>query len=81
MGRAVSLLRRTLPAPRLDKLRLPTLVIVGALDTPYIVAAADYMADHIPGAQKVVIPNTAHLPSMEHPAQFNQIISAFLNRL
>jgi pimeloyl-ACP methyl ester carboxylesterase len=68
-------------APRLGELKLPTLVIVGGLDTPYLIAAADHMAEHIAGAQKVVIPNTAHLPSMEHPAQFNQMVSDFLNRL
>ena len=29
-------------------------------------------------AQKIIIPNTAHLPNMEKPEQFNQIVLEFL---
>jgi pimeloyl-ACP methyl ester carboxylesterase len=65
-------------AERLGELNLPVLVIVGALDTPYILAAADYMTQRVKNAQKVVIENTAHLPSMEHPAEFNHLLAAFL---
>jgi pimeloyl-ACP methyl ester carboxylesterase len=66
---------------RLAELQIPVLVIVGALDTPYILAAADYMVAHIANCRKVVIENTAHLPSLEHPDEFNRILSAFLNSL
>ncbi|MCB9452994.1 MAG: alpha/beta hydrolase [Anaerolineaceae bacterium] len=63
---------------RLHEIMLPVLVIVGVHDTPYILAAADYMVEHLPVAQKVVIEDAAHLPNMEHPAQFQQIVTAVL---
>jgi len=63
---------------RLSEIALPTQIIIGALDQAVMQRAAKLMAAHIPNAQKVVIANTAHLPSMEEPAQFNQIILDFL---
>src|SRR5450631_423007 len=39
----------------LPNIRVPSLVVVGADDTPFL-AASDYMAAKIPGAKKVVIP-------------------------
>lgn len=68
-------------AERLAELKLPTLVIVGDLDTDYIQAAADHMAAQIAGARKVVISPAAHLPNMEHPTVFNQHILDFLTGL
>jgi 3-oxoadipate enol-lactonase len=59
----------------------PVLVIVGANDTPYSLAAADHMAKHIKLARKVVIDDAGHLPNMEHPQQFHTIVSQFLDNL
>jgi pimeloyl-ACP methyl ester carboxylesterase len=66
-------------AERLHEVKLPVLAIVGAYDTPYVLAAADYMVEHIPSAQKAIIQNAAHLPNMEHPAEFQHIVSTFLS--
>jgi pimeloyl-ACP methyl ester carboxylesterase len=66
---------------RLDEIRVPTLVIVGDLDTPKTLAAADLLAEKISGARKVVINGTAHLPNMEKPQEFNRHVLAFLNSL
>lgn len=66
---------------RLGELKLPTLVIVGDLDTDYIQAAADYMVGHIAGARKVVISPAAHVPNLEHPAEFNAAVADFLKGL
>lgn len=68
-------------AKRLDELKLPTLIIYGDLDTPYILAAGKYMAQHIQGAQEVVMPGAAHLPSMEQPQVLNDIVLSFLAQL
>lgn len=66
-------------ATRLDEVSCPTLVIVGDRDFPDIVWGADYLAKNIAGAgDPVVIPNTAHLPSMEEPAIFNAAVLGFL---
>ena len=65
-------------AKRLDTLRIPVLAIVGAHDLPYLLAAADYMAQHIPSARKVLMPDAAHLPNMDQPAEFRRIVETFL---
>lgn len=64
---------------RLDEIRVPTLVIVGDFDTARTQATADYLATHIAGAQKVVMPGTAHLPNMEQPGLFNGYVLNFLD--
>lgn len=66
---------------RLEQVTAPTLLIVGDRDVPDILHAVDVLAARIPNAKKVVMPNTAHLPNMEQPDEFNQILSDFLNSL
>ncbi len=68
-------------ALRIHELKLPVLIVYGDLDTTYIVAAADFMATHIAGAKKVLMPGTAHVPNMERPAEFNQQVLNFLQTL
>lgn len=65
---------------RLGELHVPLLALVGDMDAPDIVAAASLMVEQIAGAQQAVIAGAAHLPNMEHPAQFNQIVGQFLRR-
>ena len=65
----------------LNQLHAPVLVIVGAYDTPYMLAAADYMAEKIPSAQKVMIEDAAHLPNMDQPDEFRRVVTAFLDSL
>ena len=65
-------------ATRLQEIRMPTLIIAGALDDPEILRAADWMASKIKGAQKVVIPNGAHVQNMENPQMFNRAVLSFL---
>lgn len=64
---------------RLDELVAPTLVIVGDQDYDLNLTAADLLTDSISGAQKIIMANTAHLPSLEQPAEFNRIVLNFLN--
>jgi pimeloyl-ACP methyl ester carboxylesterase len=66
---------------RLGEIQVPTLVLVGEYDVPDKLASANLLARGISGAQKVVIPGAAHLPSMEQPEQFNQLVLAFLQGL
>lgn len=64
---------------RLGEISVPTLVIAGELDQPDMLAMARIMAEGIPNARLVTIPETAHLPSMERPAEFNRIVREFLS--
>jgi pimeloyl-ACP methyl ester carboxylesterase len=66
---------------RLSELKIPVLIVVGEHDTPYILAAADHMVERIPSAQKVTIQDAAHLPNMDHPEKFQEIVTSFLESL
>jgi len=65
-------------ATRLSEITAPTLVIVGDKDLEPIRETADLLASSIAGAHKVVIQDAAHLPNLEHPAEFNRIVLDFL---
>lgn len=66
---------------RLDTIHVPTLIMAGALDDPAVLCAADTLADGIKGAQKYILSDTAHVPSMEKTAEFTQVVLSFLDRL
>jgi pimeloyl-ACP methyl ester carboxylesterase len=61
----------------LDKIAVPTLVLVGADDTHFL-AAADYMARKIPGAMRVTIPDAGHASNLHQPDAFNRAVADFL---
>jgi 3-oxoadipate enol-lactonase len=63
---------------RLSQIAVPTLVILGEFDAPN---PLEQLTAEIPGAKKIVIPETAHHPFMEKPAEFNQIVLDFLESL
>jgi pimeloyl-ACP methyl ester carboxylesterase len=67
-------------AERLGEIKIPVLVVYGDRDSAYIQKAAEHMEHYIQGAKKVLMPNTAHLPNMERPAEFNQIVLDFLQK-
>jgi pimeloyl-ACP methyl ester carboxylesterase len=68
-------------ASRLGEINVPALILYGDLDDPNIIRAAGFMAQHIPGAQKSLIPGTAHFPNMEQPERFNHLVLDFLSDL
>ena len=64
----------------LPTIKVPSLVVVGADDKPFL-AASDYMAAKIPGAEKVMIPAAGHAANIDQPTAFNEGVLAFLDRL
>jgi pimeloyl-ACP methyl ester carboxylesterase len=64
---------------RLSEISIPTLILVGSLDHPEILRAADLLVNKISGAKKIILSDTAHVPNMEKPAEFNQITLDFLS--
>lgn len=68
-------------ATRLTALQCPTLVIVGEHDTAVTHDIADVLARTIPNAHQQVIAGAAHLPNIEQPAAFNQVVLEFLKAL
>ena len=67
------------PTPeQIKMLRVPTLVIVGDHEAPFIAAADDSLAKWIPAAKKVVIPNAGHGAHFAQPASFNSALMDFI---
>jgi pimeloyl-ACP methyl ester carboxylesterase len=72
---------RELDPPALDRLaeiRARTLVLVGGHDLDAIHETAGRVTEEIPGARRVDWPDTAHLPSMERPADFLALLRDWL---
>lgn len=63
---------------RLAELRMPTLLIVGDRDILDFIELTRQLAAEIPQAQLATIPGVAHLPNMEKPEEFNNIVLDFL---
>jgi 3-oxoadipate enol-lactonase len=61
-------------------IRVPTLVMVGALDPGTTVEAARLMHARIPGAELLIIPESQHFFNVEMPQQFNAGLLDFLAR-
>lgn len=61
----------------LPQIAVPTLVLVGSEDRHFL-AAADYMAGKIAGAQKAVIPGAGHASNLDQPDAFNRAVGEFL---
>jgi pimeloyl-ACP methyl ester carboxylesterase len=64
---------------RLEQVCVPTLIIDGALDDPEILRAGELMQKQIPGAKRIILPESAHVPNMEKPVEFNHSVLSFLN--
>jgi pimeloyl-ACP methyl ester carboxylesterase len=61
----------------LATIRVPTLVVVGDHDAPFL-AAADYMASRIPAATLHVLKDAGHASNLDQPDAFNVCVGAFL---
>jgi pimeloyl-ACP methyl ester carboxylesterase len=64
----------------LSRVDVPTLVLVGEEDAPFRKPSAR-MADAIPGAELVVVPDGGHSPQFEAPELWWKALAGFLERL
>jgi pimeloyl-ACP methyl ester carboxylesterase len=63
---------------RLGDVDVPTLVVVGDLDLPNVVATSEALAERLPRAELLPLSGTAHLPHLEpHPGCL-AAVTAFL---
>jgi 2-hydroxy-6-oxonona-2,4-dienedioate hydrolase len=58
--------------------KAPTLVLWGRYDELANPAGADRLERTIPGARKVIIDNSGHMPQLERADEFNRIVRDFL---
>ncbi|MDQ3799870.1 MAG: alpha/beta hydrolase [Acidobacteriota bacterium] len=63
---------------RLDKISVPTLVVVGAIDHPDLLAVGKTLDEKIPKSELVIMKNASHHPNLEKPKEFNRILRKFL---
>ncbi len=63
----------------LPAIRVPALVLCGAEDKQFL-AATDYMAAKIPGAEKTIIEGAGHASNRDKPQEFNTAVRNFLDR-
>jgi 3-oxoadipate enol-lactonase len=64
--------------PDAGKIDVPTLIVAGEHDRAASPDDACTLAEHIPGAGVVVVPDSGHLPNLENPAVFNQALVELL---
>jgi 3-oxoadipate enol-lactonase len=66
---------------RLCTVKLPTLIIAGALDVGAPPAMAQAIANRIEGSKFVVLDDAAHLSVVEQPEAFNKLVREFVDAL
>jgi len=67
--------------PRIGDIRVPTMVIAGALDQSTPPDRMQLYQERISGAQMAVVPDAGHLPNVENPEGFNRALAGFLDAL
>jgi len=72
--------RRRLLLEELAQIRVPTLIICGELDEPFL-APSQRMHQTIPGSELVIIAGAGHTPTLEKPGEFNEALLSFLARI
>lgn len=69
------------PAPtasqRIGEIQCPVLIINGARDSDFVRQMADHLQSGIKQAQRVTMEGCSHLPYVEKPDEFNQIVLEF----
>ncbi|HEV2371125.1 MAG TPA: alpha/beta hydrolase [Streptosporangiaceae bacterium] len=64
--------------PRLGQIAVPTLIIVGEHDIADVHAHCGAIEAAIPGARRLVLPSSGHLPHLEVPGEFDRAVLGFL---
>ncbi|MGY8633889.1 hypothetical protein RAD15_15550 [Bradyrhizobium sp. 14AA] len=65
---------------RLGEVAVPTLVVWGDLDFPYVQERCRHVVAAVPGAEGHELSDVAHLPSLERPAEITSLIAGFIHR-
>lgn len=79
-ARLVDAFRRLDITPQLERIRSPTLVMVGEQDVLKSPRYSRIIADRIPGSELVVIPEAGHAVILEKPSEVNSCLLEFLGK-
>jgi 3-oxoadipate enol-lactonase len=63
---------------RLEEIVVPTLILIGDKDLPFFQSLSATAAKRIPNGKRYVIPDVAHMISMEKPEEFNRFLINFV---
>ena len=63
---------------RLGEIKAPTLIVTGEIDIPDVHAHAGALEALIPGARRVVAPNSGHFLYLEQPKAFADLVTDFV---
>jgi pimeloyl-ACP methyl ester carboxylesterase len=72
--------REALDRGLLADVHLPVLVVNGARDTEARRRAGALLRDALPSAEHALIPDAGHLPNLDAPREYNQLMSGFARR-
>lgn len=78
LGQQRAIMSRIDSRPSLGAIKVPTLVIRGALDGITTQAHQDEILAGIPHARFVELPDVGHLPTLEAPAELNRLLREWL---
>ncbi len=67
------------PRERLADIRLPTLIVLGLLNTQYYHEVAAIQHQYIPNSTFITMAGVGHALNIEDPAEFNRIVLEFLD--
>ncbi len=76
-----ALLGRDSVVDRLGEIRVPTLVIHGEADAAIPIARGEQLADGIPGAELIRVPDAGHSTPLETPDVVNEALAGFFARV
>jgi 3-oxoadipate enol-lactonase len=68
-------------AERLGEIAVPTLVIAADEDVPDIAVIAERLGREMPNARVATIAGAAHVPNMERPEEFSELVLGFLQEV
>ena len=66
---------------RLEEIITPALVVIGGLDVLDLRMQGDTLAERLPNAIRLEMPESGHVPNMEEPEKFNKVVLDFLQGL
>ena len=66
---------------RLSQIRVPTLLVVGESDIPDVHTHVGAIQAGVAGSKRVVLNHSGHLPHVEVPDTFNEVVLNFLNNI
>ena len=81
---AVGLMQSTQPnysAEDLGRIKVPVAIVQSEHDEFIKREHAEYLAQSIPGAEFVLLPGVSHFAPIQRPAEFNEVLLAFLGRV